>query len=389
MNEKDLTTKLQQNIEIPDIVREKAGITLQQIRSGRAYKAMKTTNRTWRAAWVPIAAAVLAIGTTVCAAAYIQWSKGLETQLQVTEDQKQMLEEEQIAVPVNISVTENGITVTVLQTIVDSRFAYLVFKVDGYAVGDGMQPDFESCTFTIDGSDYYNLLMGHFFNGLQMGADKKFFYTDGSPAKEAANGSIIEKYMDENGSMEYMMLLMAPDENDSFIGKSLHLELRNLGTVYHAAFTHDIDAAWAFDFTLQGSDKVRSCRLSETLGDSGAAVIEAEISPISFHVTYDMPLQKTELDGIDAGSGQPIKTHTFVEAPRLTGARLKDGTLLTDLTGYGAEGYFSGNDERYQAVLPTRSIIEPDQVDALLFIKSYPEDGTPLTEENLYIVPVE
>ena len=67
-----------------------------------------------------------------------------------------------------------------------------------------------------------------------------------------------------------------------------------------------------FDFTLQGSDKVRTCKLSETLGDSGATVIEAEISPISLHVTYDMPLQMTEIDGVDE-NGQAIKSSTFVE----------------------------------------------------------------------------
>ncbi len=361
MNEKDIIAKLQQNTAIPDIVREKTDLVFQQIQSERTHKTMKNTNRRWKTVWLPIAAAVLALGTTVCAAVYVQWSKGLETQLEINEEQKEMLIEEQVAAPVYNSVTENDITVTALQTIVADRFAYLAFKVDGYTVEDGIQPDFEYMTLTIDGRDDYNLLMGHFFDGLQM---------------------------DENGSMEYVMLLMTPYESDSFIGKSLHLELHNLGSVDKAAFTPDINASWTFDFTLQGSDKIRTCKLSEALGDSGATVIEAEISPISLHVIYDMPLQKTTIDAIDA-NGQAIKSSTFVEAPHLTGVRLKDGTLLTGLTSGGGEGYSDSNDELYNATFATSSIIEPDQVDALLFIKSYPTDDTPLTEENLYIVPVE
>lgn len=388
MNEKDLIVKLQQNIAIPDIVQEKTNFTLQQIQSERTHKTMERRNRKWKTIWLPIAAAVLTLGTTVCAAVYVQWSRGLETQLQVTEEQKQMLEEEQITAPLDDSVTENGITVTALQTIVDSRFAYLVFKVDGYVVEDGVQPDFEYTTFTVNGRNDYDLLMGHFFDGLQIDDNKKFFYTDGSPAIENADGSIVRKYVDENGSMEYMMLLMSPDENESFIGKSLRLKFYNLGTVDKAAFTPDIDATWTFDFTLQGSDKVRNCKLSETLGDSGATVIEAEISPISLHVTYDMPYKRTAIDSIDE-NGQASKSYTFLNAPYLTGVRLKDGTLLTGLTGGGWEGYSDGNDKLYQAVFATHSIIEPEQVDALLFIKSYPEGDAPLTEENLYIVPVE
>lgn len=388
MNEKDIIAKLQQNTAIPDIVREKTDLVFQQIQSERTHKTMKNTNRRWKTVWLPIAAAVLALGTTVCAAVYVQWSKGLETQLEINEEQKEMLIEEQVAAPVYNSVTENDITVTALQTIVADRFAYLAFKVDGYTAEDGIQPDFEYMTLTIDGRDDYNLLMGHFFDGLQMDENKNFFYMDGSPAKETDEGSIIGKYMDENGSMEYMMLLMTPYESDSFIGKSLHLELHNLGSVDKAAFTPDINASWTFDFTLQGSDKIRTCKLSEALGDSGATVIEAEISPISLHVIYDMPLQETTIDGIDA-NGQAIKSTTFVEAPHLTGVRLKDGTLMTSLTSGGGEGYSDSNDELYNATFATSSIIEPDQVDALLFIKSYPTDDTPLTEENLYIVPVE
>ena len=32
--------------------------------------------------------------------------------------------------------------------------------------------------------------------------------------------------------------------------------------------------------------------------------------------------------------------------------------------------------------------IDPNEVDSLLFVKSYPEGEEPLQEENLYIVPI-
>ncbi|MDE6389776.1 MAG: DUF4179 domain-containing protein [Lachnospiraceae bacterium] len=387
MRENDVIDILQQEIKIPAVVQKKTNLVFRQIQAERTSKTMKNTKRKWKTIWLPIAAAVLALGTTVCAAVYVRWSRGLETQLQVTDEQKHTLEEAQIAAPVSNSVTEQGITVTAMQTIVDSRFAYLAFQVEGYHTADGVQPDFENMTLEINGNSHYSMLGGGFFNGLQSDGHGNFTYLDGSPALENADGSVIEKYTDENGNMEYTMLLMTTDPENSWIGKPLHLELHNLGTVYKAAFTPDIDATWTFDFTLQGSDKVRTCKLSETLGDSGATVIEAEISPISIYAAYDMPMQTQEIDGVNE-NGEKIQSSTFVEAPKLSGVRLKDGTLLTQIANGGSEGY-SDSTQIYKASFATSSILDPEQVDALLFIKSYPEGDTPFTEENLYIVPIE
>lgn len=409
MRERMPIDQLRQDIEIPDIVRERANLAFQQIQAEGAQMTMRderTRNRSgmnevgkekrgsgktghgkWKAAWIP-AAAVLVLGSSVCAAAYMQWSRGLETNLQATQQQKQMLEEQQVATSLHDSATEKGITVTAMQTIIDSRFAYLAFQVEGYHVEEGVQPAFEHMNIEIGGDQDCNLLMGHFFNGLRLDENGKFTYVDGSPAKENTNGSIIGKYMDENGTMEYTMLLAKTDEPGYFAGKPIHLEFCNLGTVDKAAFTPDIDATWTFDFILQGSDKVRACSLSEKLGDSGATVVAAEISPISLYVAYDMPLQMKAIDGVNE-YGQVIQSTTFVEAPRLTGVRLKDGTLLTGITHGGSEGYMGGDESLYQAAFATGSIIDPEQVNALLFVKSEPEGKNALTEENLYIVPIQ
>lgn len=372
MRERMPIDQLRRDIDIPDIVWERANLAFQQIQAEGAqmtrkeerkqnrsvkYERERRGNGRWKAAWIPVAA-VLVLGSSVCAAAYMQWSRGLEKELQATEQQKQMLEEQQITTPLHDSVTEKGITVTALQTIVDSRFAYLAFRVEGYDVEEGMEPDFEYRNIEVGGNRDCDLLMGHFFD-------------------------------DGNGNMEYTMLLANCDEPGYFVGKPIHLELCNLGTVHKAAFTPDIDATWTFDFILQGSDKVRECRLSEMLGDSGATVVEAQISPISLYVAYDMPLQMQAIDGVDE-NGQPIQSTTFVEAPHLTGVRLKDGTLLDGITtGGGSEGYMSDDTNLYEAVFATGSIIDPEQVDALLFIKSQPEGEAELTEENLYIVPIQ
>lgn len=151
--------------------------------------------------------------------------------------------------------------------------------------------------------------------------------------------------------------------------------------------TRILEAVWEFDFELKGSDAVRTVTLSEPLGESGATVTYAEISPISLYVNYNFPLEKVEIEAVDE-TGKRITTTDFREAPALMGVRLKDGTLMTGIMNDGSEEYLDENKTVYTASYAVRSIIDTEQVDVLLFLKSAPDGGGKLTEENLYIVPI-
>ena len=50
------------------------------------------------------------------------------------------------------SVTDAGITVSAQQSITDNYYTYLSFKVEGYHLEDGKQPDFENVFVTVDGT---------------------------------------------------------------------------------------------------------------------------------------------------------------------------------------------------------------------------------------------
>lgn len=397
--------RLQETVVIPETVQQRADLVFAQIKKECASakdsnaknrdtkrienggKQMGYTRKTAkRGMWAAIAAAVLALGTVVCAA-YMHWSHGMEQELNATPEQKEYLEEGQITTPLNSSVTEEGITVTLQQSIVDARFAHLSFRVDGYQAAEGIQPGFEYTSMTLEG-DSLNMTGGGFFDNLHADGNGNFTYTDGTPAKETADGSIIGKYINDDGSMEYIMTVMTTDKDKSLIGKPIHIELQNLGTLGKTAFTPDIHATWTFDFTLAASGQTRSIELSQPLGDSGAVVKKAELSPISLYVEYDFPLQKTGLEGVDE-NGNPVSTTTFAEPPRLTGVRLKDGTRLTSIINGGSEGYTGEDQDTYIAYFATDHILDLEQVDALLFIQSEAmtaEEAKNIPEEKLYIV---
>lgn len=384
---------LQQNIEIPAVVQNKAELALLQIRTESKSDTANVGNAVCKRIRGTAAIVLVTLGTAACAAGLLHWSSGMEAKLNVTQEQKHLLEENGITSSVSKSVSAKGVTITAQQSIVDARFAHLSFRVDGYEVREGsiLQPDFEYAAVTVDGADC-KILSSGFYHNMHI-TDKERVYTDGTPIEERSDGSLIERYMNEDGSMEYVISLMIDNKDNSFVGKPIHVTFQNLGTHvrYSSAFRTDIDAAWTLDFTLEGSDKVQSYELSELLGNSGAVVTKAEISPISIYVEYDFPMQIIEREGIDENGNWGMIT-TYANAPRLTGVRLKDGTLLTGIIAGSTEGYKSDDKNTYTVYGATNHVIDSEEVDALIFIKYMPESAEEMMEipleDRIYIVPL-
>ncbi|MBD5453081.1 MAG: hypothetical protein HDR30_01985, partial [Lachnospiraceae bacterium] len=205
-----------------------------------------------------------------------------------------------------------------------------------------------------------------FYNGLYYDEDKGFLYEDGTPTARDADGNIIKRYVDDDGSMEYVIVVDYTSHN--LIGKTLHITFQDLGvTDINHIYTVDLEAKWELTIELKGSEEVRSIELSAPLGETGVIVTYAEISPVSLYVNYNFPIRKEDIPGI-------------------VGVRLKDGTFLTDITSAGSIGFQGGT---YTESFATNHILETEEVDALLFLKSDPGGSNKLTEENLYIVPIE
>ena len=258
MSRNDTIYTLQQDIEIPKIVTDKANKILEQIRKDADMKNDKMVTyqkpeRKCRKRYMVIAlAATLAVGTATAYAAYTGWSKGLKEELRISEDQQNHMEENGMAVFSDATVTDAGVTVTAQQSITDNYYTYLSFKIDGYSVEQGVQPDFETISVTVDGQDDFSW-GGSFYNGMISDENGMAVHADGSELETEEDGSIIENYVMDDGSLEYHMVLAKSDEKGFFMGKNLHVEFKNLGTVAKADYTPDIDGTWALDMTLGGA----------------------------------------------------------------------------------------------------------------------------------------
>jgi len=108
--------------------------------------------------------------------------------------------------------------------------------------------------------------------------------------------------------------------------------------------------------------------------DTNATVIKAELSPISIKVEYQFPWQEV----------------TETEPAEPVGVKMKDGTLYPDISmGGNSMGYGPDGSDIISNTFPIDRIIDVEQVESLLFIKSYPENEEPMTEDNFYVVPIE
>ena len=331
-----------------------------------------------------ILAAALTVGGSVFAA--IRWNRGLEEGMQISEEKKEQLETDQMAVTVGQSCTKGDVTVTADQCIVDNYYAYLSFTVRGYEPAEGADPIFEQTVISAEGIDHLSGT-GRFYNGIIMGPDGRGIYADGTEIDRNSGEPVTGHYVQEDGSMQYLWMVSSGGEKGLLTGKTIHVELVNLGTARRAAFTPGVQETWTFDWTLPENSVSREFEPDMALGDTEAVVKTAEISPISLYVTMDVPRQE-ETDIIEWEDGNTEIFTFWKEAPRLTGVRLKDGSLLPYVTDGGSSYYPEEEGDLYIQRYGVDRVLDIDQIDALLFVKDGTPSGEIPTEDHFYVVPL-
>ena len=124
---------------------------------------------------IVLAAVIAALGVTAAAAYVIQWNSKVAEHFGANEQQQSQLASDGAVGSVNQTVTENGLTVTALQTLGDKNGIYVLFDVkapEGNTLSDTKL--FENTNVGIDGQ--HASWSGGFINN----SDKT-----GSPSGEA------------------------------------------------------------------------------------------------------------------------------------------------------------------------------------------------------------
>ena len=201
MNEKQLERALKAAMpKPPEGFAERSEIQLNKL-AAQEEKGMKRTGI------LILAAALLLMFSTTLAAGIIAARRGLDDSLQVDEATKQSFEGSDLFDEPNLSVTDNGVTVTLEECIADFHAAYLAFRVQGYTPEGDWQPDFDlidsdfGVTSYSGGSSFYNW------------AGKEEPYR--------------EVWKDENGELLYIIQLVSFD--DTIPGNTVKVSFTDLG----------------------------------------------------------------------------------------------------------------------------------------------------------------
>ncbi len=408
---KEETNIFTKDVDIPEIVQKKAALAFAKIKTEgetmtemKKKKSKEDSKNTRGKRFKHPAAAILCICmlgaagiTAAAAAAYHHWSRGMQGALQADEARQQELIDEGLATVLkeapdydSMAVTQNGITIRPLEIIVDKYFAYLSFSVEGFALPDGKEPGFDFVDAYLgddpNSPDSFLNTNSSFFNGIVSDSLAKPVYLDGSPLEFTESGGIKDRFVNEEGHLEYVIIAHSPVDK-SLLGETVHVEFTNLGTLYKAGFSSVADGKWAFNLPLTGKDSSVSYPLSYPLGESGAVVDSLELSPISAKINYLFQGEYFEVEALDS-EGNPVSTKLPSEPPAFCGFKLKDGTLLPYIAEGGKHGYTDDSLREYHSLSTFDRVIDVDEVEAALFRKTSPGGGAAPTEENFYVVPL-
>lgn len=313
---------------------------------------------------------ILAVSSiSAVAAIHHYWGRGMNGNIQASDTQQQELTENGVAKVYrenpdysSLSVTDNGITIAPDTVIVDDRFAYMSFRISGYSVADGVEPGFDMVNVYQgdDPEDYASWInmTGTMYNGIISDENGTPVYEDGSSLQNYEDGSIICRYTDSNGNMEYIIQASIAKENDSLLGKTIHVNFKNLGTFSKGEFTSAVEGNWNFEIILSDVSSSQDIKVRQKVEGTGFVMEDISISPISIKVNYSV-------------SEAPEENEDDLGIPDVKGVVLKDGTKIPYLTGGGGSGYTDSTKSHAYQIAGYDRVVDVNEIAALIVLTSY------------------
>ena len=336
-------------------------------------------------------AATLIMGTMTAAAVYTRWSTTAQTRYNPSQDVKEqaeksglsvMLEETKGAANPNevLSVTDQGVTITAVQTIVDNYHAEIIFRIEGFDLPEDKLPATWP-TVTIDGDERFGgSQSGWFFEGTTRNEEGKLVYaSNGQPVQYDENGCLILDYVADDGSLEYNYYINFEKTDGRYMGKEIVFSFHSID------FQSDkkagmpepqVEGNWELKWTLTGTSDSVTVTPNAKIGDSDVILLDAEIGQKTIRVRYQLK---------DYWEGW-AEMEEFPQA--LWGVRMKDGS--EHMCGGGSMDFESVENMIYFTEFDiSDAILDISQVESLMFRKGLELDanGNP-TIQTFYYIPV-
>ena len=332
---------------------------------------MKRKTLTTRKLVLIAAAAVMLLSCLTGAAVFTRWSRSAQAKYDPPQEVKEqaeksglsvMLEETNAAENPNevLSVTDQGITITAVQTIVDNYRAEITFRIDGFQLPEGCTPGIWP-EITIDGrDDFYVMQTGQFYHGTMYNDAGEWVYVStGEPVQYGDDEfqTAIMDYVADDGSLEYTHYITFDEADGRWLGKEIVVVFHSINVQSDKKAGADVplvEGNWELKWTLTGTDDSITVFPNAEIGNSSVILLEAEIGQKTVRARYQI---NEYWEGWD-------ELVTLPQAVR--GVRMKDGS--EHLCGGGTGGFEDPENRIYFTQFDiSDAILDVSQVESLMF----------------------
>ena len=347
-----------------------------------------------------ILAAALIMATMTAAAAITRWTATMQygdnggTTQQISEQVKKQAEQSGLsATPTEtkdgkkkaVSATDNGITVTLAQTLMDQYGGRAIFRIEGLQLEEGQAP-WAWWDYRVDGEVMPMSWGAHFFDGVLWDADHNPTYAkNGQPVPRVGEDQqLLLDYQLADGSIEFSIdFAFSPDE--SMFGKEMAVTFTGFGIQGEKFEDEDIMTTpgnWVLRWTLEGTTEApKKWTPNAKVGDLwDVTLVEAEIGQYSMKFAFRLGDEYTDNFDFTEKTGW---------SPTPASIRLKDGT---DIRPYGnGGGSWDADSHTYTCIKHTLNIVlDPEQIAGVSFYNgSELNDQGKRVSKPYYYVPFE
>lgn len=259
-------------------------------------------------------AAALAAATLTGAAVFTRWSRMAESRYSPSQQVKEQAEKSGLSVVLEdkaeqtqkpqkdksgevLSVTDQGITVTAVQSLVDNAGGEITFRIEGFDFPQDRYPEvWPQPDVTIGGAwDFYTAKGGFFFDGTTWNENGEWVYAEtGEPVESDETGTAILKHVAKDGSLEYTYAFTFRDDSGAWLGKEIVVKFTGFGVQStQKAGTPEtlVEGNWELRWTLEGADTNTdgiTITPNAEIGDTGVVLTEAKIGQKSLQTVFQL-----------------------------------------------------------------------------------------------------
>ena len=354
-------------------------------------KETQPRKRSSRKLMIVALAATMMLATLTGAAVFTRWSTTAQIRYNPSEDVKEQAEKSGLSVMLEetkgeenpnevLSVTDHGITITAVQTIVDNYHAEIIFRIEGFELPEEELPHVWPVV-SIDGDKHFGGgQSGWFYDGLTTNEKGETVYaSNGLPVQSDEEGCLILDMVADDGSLEYTHYISFAETDGRYIGKEIVCSFQSVDFQSHEKAgmpVPQVEGNWELKWTLRGTSDSITITPNCKIGDSDVILLDVEIGQKTICARYQL---KEYWEGWDE----------LAEFPqRVLGVRMKDGSEYR--CGAGTSGfedeekmlYFTENDI-------SDAILDISQLESLMFHKDWVKDAVGKTiGQTYYYIPV-